>query len=277
MRIAYLHHGGVPSVRADEVHVMRMCDAFADAGHEVTLYALRGAARADVHAYHGTRNRFAVRAVPMPSAGALGPLLRAWRIREELPRGGAPDLLYGRDPYALLAASGTAPVVYETHALRRSRAVRAAERLLFRAPGLTRVVLATEALADDYRRAFPELARSAAELVTVPDCADPPPAGPVAALPGRPGALKAGCVGRLPGRGTDVVLGLAARLPASTSTSSAAPDRTARPGNTGRTAPTSTSTTTGRPPGRTPTTGPSTSPSRRTSHRPETRPGPPRP
>ncbi|MBB5118264.1 hypothetical protein AF335_30455 [Streptomyces eurocidicus] len=215
MRIAYLHHGSVPSVHADGVHVMRMCDAFADAGHEVALYALRGAARTDVHACHGTRNRFAVCAVPAPAAGAaLGPLLRARRIRDELLRRGVPDLLYGRDPYALLAASGLAPLVYETHALRRSNTFRAVERMLFRTCGLTRVVFVTQDLADDYHRAFPELARSGVAAVTAADCADPPPAGPVAALPGRPRALRAGYVGR-PGAGreADVVLALAARLP----------------------------------------------------------------
>lgn len=215
MRIAYLHHGSVPSVHADGVHAMRMCDAFADAGHEVALYALRGAARADVHARHGTRNRFAVRTVPAPSAGAtLGPLLRARRIRDELLLRGVPDLLYGRDPYALLAASGLAPTVYETHELRRSGTFRAVERMLFRTSGLTRVVFVTQDLADGYHRAFPELARPAVETVTAADCADPPPAGPVAALPGRPRALRAGYVARpCAGREADVVLALAARLP----------------------------------------------------------------
>ncbi|MFF5130066.1 glycosyltransferase family 4 protein [Streptomyces syringium] len=218
MRIAYLHSGSVPSVYANGVHVMRMCDAFADAGHDIELYAVPGTARTDdLHAYYGTRNRFPVHTVPLPSAPVLGPLLRARRVRGALRRRAAPDVLYGRDPYALLAAAGTAPVVYETHLLWPDRAVRGIERLLFRHRALTRVVFVSQALADDYRRAFPRLrARTDLELVTASDCADPvPPGGPVATLPGRPEALAVGYVGHLyPGRGTDVILALAERLPA---------------------------------------------------------------
>ncbi|GGY03393.1 glycosyltransferase family 4 protein [Streptomyces hiroshimensis] len=217
MRIAYLHSGSIPSVYANGVHVMRMCDAFADAGHDTELYALPGSAPAeDVHAYYGTRNRFPIRTLPLPSVPGIGVWLRARRLRAEILRRGVPDLLYGRDLHGLVAASGLAPLVYETHLLWHSKAVRAAERLLFRSPGLTRVVFVSQALADDYRAAFPRLgARPGTDLVTAHDCADPVPAGgPVAELPGRPGALKAGYVGHLyPGRGTDVILALAGRLP----------------------------------------------------------------
>ncbi|MFD0381985.1 glycosyltransferase family 4 protein [Streptomyces stramineus] len=148
---------------------------------------------------------------------ALGPLLRARRVRGALRRRAVPDVLYGRDPFALLAAAGRAPVVYETHLLRPERSVRGVERLLFRHRALTRVVFVTQALADDYRKAFPRLgARTDLDLVTASDCADPVPLdGPVATLPGRPEAVTAGYVGHLyPGRGTDVILALAERLPA---------------------------------------------------------------
>ncbi|MFE5870941.1 glycosyltransferase family 4 protein [Streptomyces roseifaciens] len=221
MRIAYLHSGSIPSVYANGVHVMRMCDAFTDAGHDTELYALPGTAPAeDVHAYYGTRNRFPIRTLPLPSVPGIGVWLRARRLRAEILRHGVPDLLYGRDLHGLVAASGLAPLVYETHLLWHSKAVRAAERQLFRSPGLARVVFVSQALADDYRAAFPRLgarlgARPGTDLVTAHDCADPVPAGgPVAELPGRPGAVRAGYVGHLyPGRGTDVILALAGRLP----------------------------------------------------------------
>ncbi|WP_431045822.1 glycosyltransferase family 4 protein [Streptomyces sp. P1-3] len=218
MRIAYLHSGSIPSVYANGVHVMRMCDAFTDAGHDVVLYAPPGTVPVDdVHAYYGTRNRFEVRTVAQPRVPGLGRWIRARRVRADLRRRGVPDLLYGRDLRALLAASDLAPVVYETHLLWPDRAVRGIERLLFGRPNLRRVVFVSQALADDYRRSFPRLGSlRRVDLVTAHDCADPAPeGGPAAGLPGRPGALRIGYVGHLyPGRGTDVILDLADRLPA---------------------------------------------------------------
>ncbi|GFE26953.1 glycosyltransferase family 4 protein [Streptomyces nigrescens] len=217
MRIAYLHSGSIPSVYANGVHVMRMCDAFTDAGHEVVLHALPGTTPADdIHAYYGTRNRFEVRPHGQPAVPGAGKWIRARQIRADLRRRGVPDLLYGRDPFALLACSGLAPLVYETHLLWPSRTIRAVERSLFRRPNLRRVVCVSQALADDYRAAFPELtALNTVDLVAAHDCADPVPLdGPVAPLPGRERALRIGYVGHLyPGRGTDVILGLAEQLP----------------------------------------------------------------
>ncbi|MFE9629664.1 glycosyltransferase family 4 protein [Streptomyces sp. NPDC006463] len=217
MRIAYLHSGSIPSVYANGVHVMRMCDAFTDAGHEVVLYALAGTAPADdIHAYYGTRNRFEVHTVAQPATPGLGMWVRALRVRTELCRRGVPDVLYGRDPYALLACSDLAPLAYETHLMWQDRGIRAVERLLLRRANLRRVVFVSQALADDYRKSHPELAaRRRVDLVTAHDCADPVPAdGPVARLPGREQAVRIGYIGHLyPGRGTDVILALAGRLP----------------------------------------------------------------
>lgn len=215
MRLVYLHSGSIPSVYANGVHVMRMCDAFTEAGHDVTLYALPGSIGVDdVYDYYGVRHRFPIRRIAAPRLPPAGPWVRAVRIRRDLRAQSWPDLVYGRDPHGLLAVASFGPFVYETHMLRDSRQWRWLERRLLRARNLARVVVVSAALAEDYRQAFPELA--AIDLLVAPDGADPvdehrtPPMD----LPGRRQALQVGYVGHMyPGRGIDVILDLAGCLP----------------------------------------------------------------
>jgi glycosyltransferase involved in cell wall biosynthesis len=212
MRIAYLHGGSIPSFFANGVHVMRMCDAFADAGHEVTLYSMPGDwTDQDPYEYYGVRHRFPIRLVPAPDWSPAGYRERAEQLREML-AAERPDLVYGRDPYALAASAELAPFVYEVHQLRRDLPA-GAERALLARPGLARVVVVTHALARDLRDAYRELGELPIEVA--PDCADPPGEAPVVPrLPGRPGVPTVGYVGHLyEGRGIGLILELAALLP----------------------------------------------------------------
>ncbi|MFB7435227.1 glycosyltransferase family 4 protein [Streptomyces microflavus] len=213
MRIAYLHGGGMPSPFANGVHVMRMCDAFAAAGHEVTLYSMPGSDE-DPYTYYGVRHRFPIRLVACPDYTSSGYWKRAKDIRTLMADGPTPDLVYGRDPYALTALRNVAPLVYEIHQLREDLSPADTEEELLGAPRLVRVVAITHALARDLREKYAAL--GPLPIVVAPDCADPPGPVPVEGLPlpGRPDALRVGYVGHLyDGRGIGLVLELAERFP----------------------------------------------------------------
>ncbi|NJP65763.1 glycosyltransferase family 4 protein [Streptomyces spiramenti] len=215
MRIAYLHAGSIPSVYANGIHVMRMCDAFTAAGHDVTLYTLPGTHRADdPYTYYGVRHRFRIRRIPLPDADPASLRARAARVRALLVAE-TPDLAYGRDPYAVLAAADVAPVVYESHHVWDDRDALATESRLFAHPALRRVVVITHALAGDLQTAH--AGTGLLPLRVAPDCADVPAAhgaSPAPELPGRTGVPRVGYVGHLyEGRGIDLILELAAVLP----------------------------------------------------------------
>ncbi|MFD3658823.1 glycosyltransferase family 4 protein [Streptomyces sp. NPDC058620] len=217
MRIAYLHAGSIPSVYANGIHVMRMCDAFSAAGHDVTLYALPPSYQAhDPYKYYGVRHRFRIRTVPLPDDTHSSLLARAETVRAIL-ADDVPDLVYGRDPYSVLAAADLAPAVYESHQLWNDAHALEVESRLLSHPALERVVVITHALARDLQAAHDGL--GPLPTLIAPDCAEVPvtPHGPTEApvLPGRSGAVRIGYVGHLyQGRGIELILELAALLPA---------------------------------------------------------------
>ncbi|WP_329361108.1 glycosyltransferase family 4 protein [Streptomyces sp. NBC_00669] len=214
MRIAYLHPGSVPSLYANSVHAMRMCDAFAQGGHEVTLYTTAGTFTVDdPHAYYGVRPRFHIRWVSGPDWTPAGYRIRAARVRGLLTGPDTPDLVYGHDLYALTAAVGVAPLVYETHRLRDDPNTLGIEARLLKSGSPARLVVITHALAHAYRAAYGD--EGLPPIVVAPEGADPP-ASPAdtPALPGRPDVPRIGYVGHLyEGRGIELILELAHRLP----------------------------------------------------------------
>jgi glycosyltransferase involved in cell wall biosynthesis len=217
MRMSYVAGTALPSRVASAVNVLKMCRAFAKAGHQVTLYARgRQADAPSIFAAYGIEPCFdlVLRAPPtLPLAkNLLYPLLVARAMASRPP----PDLIYGRHAYALACAIGrsAAPFAYETHALPLRRARRLAESWLFRQPRFALLVAISRALAEDYAAGIP--AQAGRPVMVAHDGADPvaDPAPPPGSWPGRPSAPQLGYVGHLyPGKGMEMVAALAEALP----------------------------------------------------------------
>jgi glycosyltransferase involved in cell wall biosynthesis len=208
LKLLYLSLSYIPSRRASSVHVMRMCAAFARAGHAVELVAKAAPSERDDHAFYGVAPAFALTKLARPAWRGGGVVYAAGLARVLLARRGEVDLVYSRDLIgALLATQLGMPTVFEAHGVPPQPQRFALERL-FRRPSLRRVVAITAALAADLA---PLLAGR--QAIVAHDAADPPARvtfdRPVRARP------RIGYVGNLyAGRGIELILALAARLPA---------------------------------------------------------------
>jgi len=217
MRIAYLSESAIPSREANSVHVMKMCQAFAKQGHEVTLYSRVGMEPvSDWHAHYGVRPSFEIIRCRQPRWRRAGKVVYGWRVARAMAQRPRSDLLYGRQAFGLAASARFGiPIVLEVHGLASGLPLRLTHRWLMRQPNFVRLVVITEALKRDVLSLFPWLAPE--QVRVAPDGADLPDPGPVAmdlAFRGRPDCLQVGYLGQLfRGKGMEVIVPLAQRLP----------------------------------------------------------------
>ena len=127
MKLLYLSLSYVPSRRASSVQVMRMCEAFARAGHDVTLVAKRGPDGEDPFAFYGVDRCFRLELLPRPRRRGGG-VIYALAVMHHVLASRA-DLVYSRDlsSAGALAAQLGLPTAYRsTRHLRSRLAARAA-------------------------------------------------------------------------------------------------------------------------------------------------------
>jgi len=212
LRIAYLSESIIPSRFANSVHVMKMCNALAGLGAEVSLYALRGNESApDLYKHYGVPDSFQIKLVssrlllgrPTPIA-----LLMALRAKFD---GAA--LVYGRNLTACFFASLLGlPVIYESHTpasgLRKSKKMLLNK--LVRSRQIKGFVVISKPLFQDFKEIYnlPD-----EKLLVAHDGADEPDNTPVKSF-SNDDFFHIGYVGQLyPGRGMEIIEGLARQCP----------------------------------------------------------------
>jgi glycosyltransferase involved in cell wall biosynthesis len=215
VKILYLSGFHIPSRAAHAVHAMKMCQALAQNGHEVTLFAhgQKLERTEGLYGYYGVHNTFSVKLMPwIDMRGAT--LLSLPRLFRELRAYDRRDtLIYARSIYsAFLAARMGFRVVYEAHAPPPHGVIHWLEKRLFRAEGFQKLIV----ISDSLRRIYLALYGPLRRVEVCHDAADIPSTEgtPEYAWPGRPDRLQVGYVGHLyRGRGIDVIVRCAERLP----------------------------------------------------------------
>lgn len=217
MRIAYISSSIIPSRFANSVHVMKMCQAFAKNGHDVTLFApdVREQYEKDVpdeYAFYGVDRCFDIIKLPwrrIKGRGYLYGVNAAIQAKKLVP-----DLVYCRNtPGCYFSALLGWPVVFESHSPIDDEK-KALKRSLFSfiggLPSFKKLVVITHSLKLYYETFFPAVQ---GKVFVASDGADPVSESVEAAqLPGCNDRLRVGYVGHLyQGRGMEVLLALAER------------------------------------------------------------------
>lgn len=217
MKIVYICSGPVPSRAANSVHVMKMCAAMAEIGHQVILLSPTYQPDRDrlkirnIFHHYGVRKIF--RHLRVPSVPLRRFAFKSHRLfLRLLLRAMKPDLVYTRVPEAaLLAAEIGYRVVLERHDVFSQQAKRQAvffDRVA-RHPMCAAIVVISEALRAELSRNF---GLPLARFVVAADAADRVDELPSIDL--SPANHRVGYAGHLyPGKGLEVIEQLACRMP----------------------------------------------------------------
>lgn len=213
----------IPSLAANSIQVMRMADAFAGLGHDVTLLVPSGRGElgelqiTDVRAFYGVSTSFRIARAPTPGGGRWAEMLFALAARQHATagaKGRSWDLILSRHALStvLLVRAGIRHV-YEAHHLRLRGRVDHWLLPALRSPTVERVVAIAETLAVELANHGVPRAR----ILVAPDAGpDALPAGPDPRGEPRPAGTTLRCLyaGSLdPLKGLPTLLAAAEALP----------------------------------------------------------------
>ncbi len=220
MKIFYFAGTKLPSQHAQSVHAMKMAQAFAKSGHDVTLFAKSTHTRAseDIFKAYNTDPCFTLHMSSQSGTPALSSLKRLVGFSRQISKMGEPDLIFGHDPVALtLLNTGNVPILFEAHKVPTLSAHHWAFKQLLRHKNLRGIIAISDALKKEYLKKYPEIepeqifvAYDGADLIENITAKEKDQK----ALRGRLNAFNVGYAGSmLPGKGVELISRIAALRP----------------------------------------------------------------
>jgi glycosyltransferase involved in cell wall biosynthesis len=216
MLISYISSALVPSRNANSIHVMKMCQAFAKNGNDVSLFVRKINDFDDIYSYYGVDRNFEVlerkfRKFPVKYEKYFSGIWAAFKSHKL-----KADLVYGRNlTGCFVSALLGLNVVFESHSpvSNSGRNQETIFRKLIKSSRFKKLVVITHSLKKYYENVYPELA---GRIFVAPDAADPLPES--IRMNGqslvKSKKIKIGYIGHLyKGRGIDLIVELAKVLP----------------------------------------------------------------
>lgn len=217
MKLAYVTKTQIPSRTANSIHIMKICQAFADNGHQVKLIcnldiAFREPGVSDIYSYYGVGKKFEAEFLPWHKIPFQGYEF-AFRAVHAAHRWGA-ELVYTRFMHVAAAACFLkTPCILEIHAdiEALSSFQKSVFRSIVRSKHLKRIVVISQALKNYFveNYAVPD-----SLILAAHDGADLPVISQKPSTAGGSGKLKAAYVGHLyAGKGMEIIPEMARAKP----------------------------------------------------------------
>ena len=220
MKIALIAPSRIPARTANSIQTMKMAQAFTKLGHEVGVFVPGSDPQMnwdELASHYGLAAEFTIEWIPtrMRTRG-YGFGLKAYNAARKW----GPDLVYTRLPQAAAYSSLRGfPTIFEVHDMPRGRVGPRLFRNFLNNPGAKRLVVITQALADDLARRLGAPSEAPFTLI-LPDgidlerYADLPEPQQARQELGVNEGFTAGYTGHLyKGRGAELLLDIAERLP----------------------------------------------------------------
>ena len=220
MNIYYFAGTKLPSQSSQSIHSMKMAEAFARAGHNVTLFAkgMHDAASEDIFKIYNIQQNFKLYLSPQIDVPILSGAKRLMNISRKIANMDKPDIVYGHDPVALslLAPSGV-PVIFEAFKMPDLSLHSWAFQRLLRQSNFRAIIVVSEILKHELLNKYPQIksedifvAHNGTDLIDDIVRADQESQK----LQGRTDAFKVGYAGSLkPGKGISLIPRIAALCP----------------------------------------------------------------
>lgn len=162
IKIIYVSNANLPSLRANAVHVMRMCDAFAENGVDISLYCDEKGDLANTYELYGVKHCFSIISPQKNSilikkrSGFVNSLVCSWKNANTIKRGAKETFVYGRSLPILFFLNNRFSFSYEVHAIPTNRITKWMERCVLKNSKLVSLVAISQPLKEYYEKAFPE-------------------------------------------------------------------------------------------------------------------------
>ncbi|PIQ48590.1 MAG: hypothetical protein COW03_09405 [Cytophagales bacterium CG12_big_fil_rev_8_21_14_0_65_40_12] len=214
LRILYLSTSYIPYRRADSVHVMKMCNALAFNGFDVTLVAKKSSKYRELstrndYEFYGVENGFKIRKVWRPTFKGGDLIFTILCLSYTFLRFFKTDIIYSRsNSLALLTAFLNIPLVYEIHGLPNDSRGQRIHKRIMGLKNLRTIVVISEALKQDILVLNPEILNKVIVAHDGADIIDHPHSGESLIK------IQVGYIGHLySGRGIELILECAKNLP----------------------------------------------------------------